>query len=592
MSRWFDRNSALLKAHQPEPVRRGRDETRAGPTIIKARSGEPSLTVQTPDGRISLHSRFDPAKEAEDLARRLKFNPGDILIALGLGLGYHLKAALKNLPPDTPVAVIEADAQVFQAALRHMDLSGVIDRPGLRLFVGLPYEAALKEVTRMRIKQSFAGLALLEHPPSLKSKPDYYAPLKKALAEADSLSLGRRLIYPRLKKDSLNILILDTGYYLIREVVQAVQAVGHQSRRLKVPELKLGRHETMRRLLEEVAAFKPDFILTINHLGFDTEGILTDILTRMRLPFASWFVDSPTLILGQSKDNVSNFCSIFVWDPDYIPDIKALGFEHVHYLPLGTDETLFSPLNGQPNPLARLACPVGFVGNSMAEPVAEKSHRLGLRPELPPWLDQATREFIKTPGRTPGPIIERPALMARPEVNGLSPSELKDLEGLITWRATQIYRQELVQALAPLTPTIIGDQGWNNVLDPQHFKIEPNLSYYSQLPFFYPICRINFNATSRQMKSGLNQRVFDVPACGAFVLTDNQERMGQHFDLGREAICYREPAEALELAQYFLAHDRERREVAHRARDRVLAEHTYRHRLDRIVEQMRRDHRQ
>ncbi|MDY6851670.1 MAG: DUF3880 domain-containing protein, partial [Thermodesulfobacteriota bacterium] len=542
MSRWFDHNTALLKAHHPELVRPGRDDAKTGPRIIKARSGEPTLTVRSTCGRISLHSRFDPVKEAEDSVRRLKLDPGDILIALGLGLGYHLKAALKRLPPETPVAVIEADEQVFDAAMRHVDLSGVINRPGLRLFVGLPQEEALKQVTRMRIKQSFANLALLEHPPSLKSRPDYYAPLKKALTEADSLSLGRRLIYPRLNKESLNILILDTGYYLIREVVQAVQALGHKSRRLKIQERILGRHETIRRLLEDVASFKPDFILTINHLGFDTEGILTGILTRMRLPFASWFVDSPSLILGQSKDNVSDFCSIFVWDPDYIPGLKTIGFERVYYLPLGTDETLFTPINGRPNPLARLACSAGFAGNSMAGPVAEKSHRLGLPPKLPPWLDQAAREFIKTPDRTPGPIMEDPAFMDLPAVRAFSFSELKDLEGLITWRATQIYRQELVQALAPLTPTIIGDQGWKGVLDHQHFKIEPNLSYYGQLPFFYPICRINFNATSRQMKSGLNQRVFDAPACGAFVLTDNQEQMGLHFDLGREAICYREPA--------------------------------------------------
>ena len=46
------------------------------------------------------------------------------------------------------------------------------------------------------------------------------------------------------------------------------------------------------------------------------------------------------------------------------------------------------------------------------------------------------------------------------------------------------------------------------------------LNYYKDLPLLYNACKINFNATSLQMKEAVNQRVFDVPACGAFLLTD------------------------------------------------------------------------
>jgi len=396
--------------------------------------------------------------------------------------------------------------------------------------------------------------------------------------------------YPRLKKESLNVLILDTGYYLIQEVSQALLRLGHQVRRLTIPDPKWGRGETIDRLFEASETFKPDLVFTVNHLGFDVKGLLTGLLADLKLPSASWFVDSPTLILGPSKENVSDYVSIFLWDADYIEEVRTLGFSRVHYLPLGTDETMFQPLNGRPSPLAHLACSASFVGHSMLEPVKERAARLSLPFQILKYIDQAALEYIRTQERSPKAIMARMGLLALPEISRLDPTAITEMEGLVIWRATQIHRWRFIRALAPLRPTVIGDQGWAKVLEAKHFQVRPGLHYYDELPWFYPVSQINFNVTSLQMKNGLNQRVFDVPACGAFLLTDYRKQLENHFDLGREVVCYQDPAEALELGRYFLQHDRERRQIAQRGHRRVLAEHTYRHRLQRLLRQMREDH--
>ena len=154
---------------------------------------------------------------------------------------------------------------------------------------------------------------------------------------------------------------------------------------------------------------------------------------------------------------------------------------------------------------------------------------------------------------------------------------------------TRLYRNGCVRRLLPFCPLIVGDRGWRI-----EFRREPcqpryldALSYYAELPAFYEHSAINFNCTSKQMKGAVNQRVFDVPAAGAFVLTDWRPQMEQLFEPD-EMACYHDPEEIPDLARHYLAHPAERRKLAAAARNRVLACHTWEHRLQALLEHMRR----
>ena len=101
MDRVKQTNQDLLKKHHPDMafLNRSREEEK-NLTIIKTRSGPETLLVSRNGKQVSLHSRFDPKKEGRDLAAGLDIESGDILIVLGLGLGYHLISALEDLDPD------------------------------------------------------------------------------------------------------------------------------------------------------------------------------------------------------------------------------------------------------------------------------------------------------------------------------------------------------------------------------------------------------------------------------------------------------------------------------------------------------------
>ncbi len=96
MSATRRRNIELLRRTQPRSVR-AIEEAEPLPylTVEAARNGLPNL-VAAPQGRPrSLHSRMDPAREAERLAAALSPETG-LVVIFGLGAGHHLRSVLSR----------------------------------------------------------------------------------------------------------------------------------------------------------------------------------------------------------------------------------------------------------------------------------------------------------------------------------------------------------------------------------------------------------------------------------------------------------------------------------------------------------------
>lgn len=78
-------------------------------------------------------------------------------------------------------------------------------------------------------------------------------------------------------------------------------------------------------------------------------------------------------------------------------------------------------------------------------------------------------------------------------------------------------------------------------------------------------------------------RVFEVPACGGFLLTNYVPQLNEFYKVGEEIIAYKNIEELKDLVRYYLQHDRERKEIAQRAYQRARQEHTYAKRLERLL---------
>lgn len=539
----------------------------------------PLLTVPGPQGNyLALHGRR-PWEEAEALAAGVPVSPTEPLVVLGLGLGYHLLALLPRLAPGQALVVVEPEPEVVSAALSALDLTSILGRPQTYWVVEPePGEAArqIRQILGVRRPPRIFG-----HPASLRARPSYYEQLLPLLTRPPSV--------PRrpsgLHRERLRVLVVNPDYFLIPEVLRAFRRLGHEVGLISFDKRREPGEEVLRRILAQLTEFRPDLLFTINHLGVDREGVLLQCLERLRVPLVSWFVDSPALILDLYAGGGRDLTFIFSWDPTYIPRVRALGFVHVHPLPLATDPEIFRPSgNGG---AGEYRCPVSFVGNSLTRPVAQKLARLPQDQEFREIFQQLTGAYRRRPHRDLATVLQAEGLSDHPRVATLRDTERVDLEAAMIWAATQEYRLECVRHLEAFQPVIYGDSGWRELVGPA-FTLKPEVRYYDELPRVYAASEVNFNATSLQMKAAVNQRVFDVPAAGGFLLTDYREQLAEVLEPGHEVICYRQPEEIPELVSFYLRHPAERRRLAQAAYKRVLAEHTYRQRVQTMLAHLRR----
>jgi len=80
-----------------------------------------------------------------------------------------------------------------------------------------------------------------------------------------------------------------------------------------------------------------------------------------------------------------------------------------------------------------------------------------------------------------------------------------------------------------------------------------------------------------------NMRLYEATGVGAFLLTDSKDNLSTLFEPDREVVAYRSADEALELINYYLEHEPERKAIAQAGQARTLREHTYRHRMEEFI---------
>ncbi|HVX12039.1 MAG TPA: glycosyltransferase [Pirellulales bacterium] len=111
-------------------------------------------------------------------------------------------------------------------------------------------------------------------------------------------------------------------------------------------------------------------------------------------------------------------------------------------------------------------------------------------------------------------------------------------------------------------------------------------AYFQEMAKIYSASRIVFN---RSVKNDVNMRVFEALASGSLLLTNDLADNGQSelFRDGVHLATYRDGHELLDKLRYYLQHDHVREKIAAAGRSKVLAEHTYRQRMEKLLARAR-----
>lgn len=103
----------------------------------------------------------------------------------------------------------------------------------------------------------------------------------------------------------------------------------------------------------------------------------------------------------------------------------------------------------------------------------------------------------------------------------------------------------------------------------------------TEMPLVFRQSKINLNTTTRSMKTGIPQRVWDVLGCGGFLLTNYQPELEDYFEIGKELEVYNSHDELVEKIDYYLKHEDERKAIADNGYAKVR---DYNSTLNRVIE--------
>ncbi len=148
-------------------------------------------------------------------------------------------------------------------------------------------------------------------------------------------------------------------------------------------------------------------------------------------------------------------------------------------------------------------------------------------------------------------------------------------------------RQRFVDHLLDLPLDIYGKWGKQSRLNfalRQHVKARG--AWGEALLDIYNTSKIvlNISGWDPSRYTGLNQRVFDVPATGAFLMTDYSPELEEHYKVGEEIVCFSEIEELRQKARYFLEHDAQRETIARKGYEKALTLPTIGDRMRTVIE--------
>jgi glycosyltransferase involved in cell wall biosynthesis len=131
---------------------------------------------------------------------------------------------------------------------------------------------------------------------------------------------------------------------------------------------------------------------------------------------------------------------------------------------------------------------------------------------------------------------------------------------------------------------VVGGKGFN--IDLGNAKLIGDLSYSE----WRELCcrsKVNLNITRwshTNIYGSSTSRPFELAAYGACIVSQPYNGIDEWFEPGKELIVVNDEKEAMQVYQRLLDNDDERETIGRAARDRVLSEHTFRHRAKELVE--------
>ena len=513
--------------------------------VVLDDSGEVHYRLQQSRYRLSL------AEDAVARALPPEAPANAEIFVFGVGLGEVVDALLAARP-DVGVVAWDRDPWILRLALGQNDWSAALASGRLRLLLGTDL---VEHAEAMRAR----GAAVLT-----AFHPFLGTLYRHERAWLDPAALDRPLV------------LLCAGGLFVDDLAAALARAGFSPYTIDIH--RLAREELDRTM----SRLRPRLVAAINY----TEG-LAEFAAAHQCALVCWQVDPTTSAPPRWQGpGASDGAFLFTYRRAEVAELRAGGFTHVEYLPLAADLERRAPVPLTAGERARYGTPVSFVGSSM-------------QPQAAGFRQSFVASFVQTfaearPSATAAPdasaLLEEvlaeqrqdftrfvvPDALARrvPDLFRARPDVMAQLARWAGEIAAAEKRLGYIGRLGRFGVCVWGDEGWRAAQSAGlacHYR--GPAGHGLELTKIYCASLINVDIGRVYQDDIVTMRVFDVLACGGFVLAERSPALAELFEIGAEVECYSSADELETKVAHYLAHPEAARAIALHGMAAVRARH-------------------
>jgi len=328
------------------------------------------------------------------------------------------------------------------------------------------------------------------------------------------------------------------------------------------------------------------FVFSINFFP-----ALSAVCNIMNIPYVCVVVDSP--ILELYSDELMNECNrIFIFDYDNYRIFHKRNPKGVFHLPLSgdIDNCGNTILNAPQHVLDKFSHEISFIGSLYSEKCVY--NQAGYSEFVKGYIDGLVASQINIYGQNfiynvltddmADKILKEYDFYRFPEKSH------GDYKAVVAEQVIGVKtsEQDRIRTLKYLSE----DCGFNIDVytgsDTSMLPLIHNRGFaksLTEMPLIFNRSKINLNITARTIHTGLSQRIFDVLACGGFLITNYQAELDEFFTIGKDLEVYTSLEELCDKISFYLTHDDVRTKIALSGYDTIVSKHSIDTRFSEIL---------
>lgn len=338
------------------------------------------------------------------------------------------------------------------------------------------------------------------------------------------------------------------------------------------------------RLLGVLKGKEYDFVFSFNFFP-----VAAKACHQCEKKYAAWIYDSPYMLLYSSYTLLdTNY--LFFFDKSLFYEFKRYGMKHAYYLPMAAPVDAYDRLKGEKSKGEHFQAEISFVGSTYRE---KRQDFFQFFRGINDYTAGYLKAIMNLQEELYGSFLLEELLddSIVKELQRVCPIEKEEGE----WEshawlyANYFLARELTGNQRVKQLELLGERHQVRLYAPEQavdIKYVANcgpVDYITEMPLVFCHSKINLNMTLRSIHTGIPLRAMDIMGCGGFLLTNYQQDFLEYFEPGVDCAIYSNREELLKLADYYLAHEEERREIAMNGYRKVKKEHHYGKRIERLL---------